>query len=398
MRYKRLLKEDPDVAHDVHWRDKDVIVFFVSDYFFAYSSYTISGLNYTPSHGDFFQYLRLVNRVAETIEKNSDRTPFDDINEFKLACHIANDEAKKNSISIFEIDIFNFKKFIDMHKHTQTGVSDYRSDKSVLQGRIWLNNKIISFWNNPVEIKQHFLNILDHNLKKIGIDLKELQFDNWTNDNLSDVSFVSYRNYFDIEQNNNTIDGDKYKSILKKLHTAPSEKKQELLKQLGVAPGSEKYNELAKKNGYNSIAQFKWKHTMYENTNNSDLCVIESVIDQAMVRFINIFIKHAKKRLNIINTYPVSIVGFNEIKTTTAYFNPNNQCIKVAAFGRALPDILRSIAHELVHAKQYELGVLNVDSGKTGHEHENQANIIAGILLREFSKRHPKIYTLQSNE
>ena len=57
-----------------------------------------------------------------------------------------------------------------------------------------------------------------------------------------------------------------------------------------------------------------------------------------------------------------------------------------------MPDILRTIAHELVHRKQDELGLLNSDSGKTGSKHENQANSIAGILLRTFGKNNPEVF------
>lgn len=65
---------------------------------------------------------------------------------------------------------------------------------------------------------------------------------------------------------------------------------------------------------------------------------------------------------------------------------------------RNLADILRTLAHELCHHRQNELGLLKPDSGKTGSPVENEANIVAGMILREFGKSHEMIYeSLKTN-
>lgn len=56
-------------------------------------------------------------------------------------------------------------------------------------------------------------------------------------------------------------------------------------------------------------------------------------------------------------------------------------------------DILRTIAHELTHYKQDTENRLNSDSGKTGSEHENEANSLAGVVLRHFNKKYPQYLT-----
>ena len=66
--------------------------------------------------------------------------------------------------------------------------------------------------------------------------------------------------------------------------------------------------------------------------------------------------------------------------------------IKVLTKGRALVDILRSIAHELVHAKQHEEGRLEPGSGDYGSPIENEANSIAGIIMRKFQRENRDIY------
>lgn len=53
-------------------------------------------------------------------------------------------------------------------------------------------------------------------------------------------------------------------------------------------------------------------------------------------------------------------------------------------------DILRTIAHELVHYRQDLDKLLNHESGETGSPEENEANALAGIVMRNFNKRYPE--------
>jgi len=78
------------------------------------------------------------------------------------------------------------------------------------------------------------------------------------------------------------------------------------------------------------------------------------------------------------------------------HFHVTNDKIVVASSNRNLADILRTIAHELTHYKQKLDGRLNLNnsaqSGATGSEIENEANAQAGVIMREFGKKHPEIY------
>ena len=73
---------------------------------------------------------------------------------------------------------------------------------------------------------------------------------------------------------------------------------------------------------------------------------------------------------------------------------PSDHHIFINPSGRNVVDVLRTLAHELVHAKQNELGILRPDSGETGSDHENDANAIAGILMRDYGKQNPNIYKI----
>ena len=69
------------------------------------------------------------------------------------------------------------------------------------------------------------------------------------------------------------------------------------------------------------------------------------------------------------------------------YFDPETQNIVVTVKDRHQMDIMRTLAHELVHRKQNEARELN---GETGSPDENEANSLAGVLLRWWGKKNPE--------
>ena len=69
---------------------------------------------------------------------------------------------------------------------------------------------------------------------------------------------------------------------------------------------------------------------------------------------------------------------------------PDENMLAVALVNRHPVDILRTVAHELVHYKQNMNGELTPNSGETGSPHENQAHEIAGVIMRNFNKRYPE--------
>jgi cytidyltransferase-like protein len=108
------------------------------------------------------------------------------------------------------------------------------------------------------------------------------------------------------------------------------------------------------------------------------------------------FIKYAIKNLeiqkpprNLTFSYDNAVA---KEKRSFGYFDPNDNKIWVYCGNRNMADILRTLAHELVHRKQDEEGRINYESGKTGSDIENEANAKAGVLLRDFGKQHEEIY------
>jgi hypothetical protein len=55
-------------------------------------------------------------------------------------------------------------------------------------------------------------------------------------------------------------------------------------------------------------------------------------------------------------------------------------------------DVLRTLAHELVHQRQHETMTMPDNAGEDGSEWENQANATAGVLMRRYGKTHPELF------
>lgn len=77
---------------------------------------------------------------------------------------------------------------------------------------------------------------------------------------------------------------------------------------------------------------------------------------------------------------------------TFGKYDPSQQFITVYIKNRNLADVLRTLAHELVHHRQQEENRLDANSGQTGSEIENEANYLAGQIMRDYGKVNSLIY------
>jgi hypothetical protein len=109
---------------------------------------------------------------------------------------------------------------------------------------------------------------------------------------------------------------------------------------------------------------------------------------------LNDFIKLVKTELGIKNTPTIIVQNHrNGLKTTANYdYTKEEKIIKICGKNRALVDIMRSIAHELVHHKQFEDGRLEVRPPDIGGEIEDEANAKAGQYIKMFAKKDETIY------
>ncbi len=108
------------------------------------------------------------------------------------------------------------------------------------------------------------------------------------------------------------------------------------------------------------------------------------------------FIKFAAKELSLKQLPSGITVSYDTDKAknnkSMGHFNPENSKVWLYVKDRTPADYLRTLAHELVHRKQAEDNRLDVNSGKTGSEIENEANAQAGVLLRKFGELNNTIY------
>lgn len=114
----------------------------------------------------------------------------------------------------------------------------------------------------------------------------------------------------------------------------------------------------------------------------------ESIVDD--------FIEFGKKELTLGDGFRVNLTDNGDDIETLANYDMEDGEINVLTKDRATPDIIRSIAHEMVHHKQNERGDLrgNPEEGEDGSPWEDEANAKAGELVRLFGKQYPEIYDL----
>jgi hypothetical protein len=97
------------------------------------------------------------------------------------------------------------------------------------------------------------------------------------------------------------------------------------------------------------------------------------------------FASWAIKKLEIKKAPHIKLVAGSGTNAL-GYFNSETKDIVIAIKNRHQMDIMRTLAHELVHRKQSESGEIN---GKTGSSNENEANALAGVLLRHWGEKNP---------
>ena len=116
--------------------------------------------------------------------------------------------------------------------------------------------------------------------------------------------------------------------------------------------------------------------------------------DTNKARIINAFLDYCTDYLSIDRP---SIKLINSPEYTQQYHSfggyvPSNNKLMVVVHNRNMADILRTIAHEMVHHMQNQDGRLEPTSGEDGSPEENEAHSLAGVIMRQFGRNNPQIY------
>lgn len=100
-------------------------------------------------------------------------------------------------------------------------------------------------------------------------------------------------------------------------------------------------------------------------------------------------------KLGIKSPVKVTMTGDRKhhgLKTLAHFNNADSHCVAYSK-GRNMADVLRSIAHELVHKSQFENGKIKDEPVQDiGGPIEDEANAVAGQLVKEFGYKNPEIF------
>ena len=75
-------------------------------------------------------------------------------------------------------------------------------------------------------------------------------------------------------------------------------------------------------------------------------------------------------------------------------YTNDDKTIRVVIRNRHPLDVMRTLAHELTHYKQDIEGRIEPNSGETGSPIENEANAMAGRIMRRFGRTYPNSFML----
>ncbi len=117
-----------------------------------------------------------------------------------------------------------------------------------------------------------------------------------------------------------------------------------------------------------------------------------SVMDKKTI--VNEFVSFCKDELGFTNPIKISLTNKTDKLVTHAIYDFTNNEIRVYSKNRHLVDVLRSLAHELVHHKQIEDGRIDFNNlpQDIGGEIEDEANSLAGQIIKKFTYKFDGIY------
>lgn len=118
---------------------------------------------------------------------------------------------------------------------------------------------------------------------------------------------------------------------------------------------------------------------------------VGSDIVAALTKFVN-WCQEALEIQNIPQIDYIDSPTFTRDNKSFGGYNPSNNSILLSIYNRNPVDIMRTLAHELVHCKQNEMGGLTSEDGETGSDIENEANAVAGMIMRVYGRKNPEVF------
>jgi len=109
---------------------------------------------------------------------------------------------------------------------------------------------------------------------------------------------------------------------------------------------------------------------------------------------VKLFVEFVIKKLHIVGLIKIILTTDRKkynIKTFAYYDNNKSLCV-VYSKNRKIADVLRSIAHEMIHKHQYENNKIQEPVQDIGGKIEDEANALAGRYVKEFGYKNSEIF------
>jgi len=130
------------------------------------------------------------------------------------------------------------------------------------------------------------------------------------------------------------------------------------------------------------LQEARYKKFLNEGWDNSKGKVIGD-----FVNYVSEYLSISKPKIKLINS-----PEYTEQYSSFGGYIPSEEKIIVVVNNRNMADILRTVAHEMVHHMQNQDGRLEPNSGEDGSPEENEANSLAGVIMRQFGRENKNIY------
>lgn len=115
---------------------------------------------------------------------------------------------------------------------------------------------------------------------------------------------------------------------------------------------------------------------------------------QQFLKNMKTFLALAKKELNLEKLpkiYWITSEHTTDHRSFGGFVN-KDQSIHIVVKDRHPNDVMRTLAHELTHYRQWLDGEIGPNSGETGSPQENEANAMGGIIMRHFNHTYPDAF------
>lgn len=123
--------------------------------------------------------------------------------------------------------------------------------------------------------------------------------------------------------------------------------------------------------------------------------IMESVDPDQLKKILHRFYRSCVSKLELENPPRLRLEttpDWSRENGSFGQYDPETNTLILATSGRHVLDILRTMAHEMTHRQQDEKSPLPADAGETGSPYEDQANAMAGRIMRDWAEEQPEMF------